>query len=114
MSLGKALRAVRIHKGLSRRRASEMSATKPTWFSHVESGKRFPAWDTLDRICIALGEPMWKVILLASQDPQRPSEDFRKIVQVFPEMQTYFDNLSIPEPTLPPTKWVQPTLPGVE
>lgn len=89
MQLGKAIKSIRIAKNISQREVTTEGDFHPSYISQVENDRRFPGWDTLTRICQVLQEPMWKVLLLASVDRFKGSEDFSKICTVFPEMEQW-------------------------
>lgn len=101
MPLGLALRAIRIAKLISQRKASELSETKPSWYSQVETGKRSPSWGTLERICAALGEPMWKVLWLSTVDPKNLTEEQERFTLLYPEVVSFLRVAASGEDRLP-------------
>lgn len=53
--LGKRIKDIRIKRGLSQARLSEMIDKSPTYMSYIESGIKCPSLDTLILIANALG-----------------------------------------------------------
>ncbi len=53
--LGRAIRELRLEKGLSQEELGHRAEIHPTWVSHVESGRNNPAWGTVRRIAAGLG-----------------------------------------------------------
>jgi transcriptional regulator with XRE-family HTH domain len=52
--LGKAIRQVRLERGLSQEEVGRRAEIHPTWISHIESGRNNPAWGSVRRIAAAL------------------------------------------------------------
>jgi transcriptional regulator with XRE-family HTH domain len=52
--LGAAIREQRKRLGLSQEELADRADTHPTWISHLESGRKNPAWGTVERIARAL------------------------------------------------------------
>jgi transcriptional regulator with XRE-family HTH domain len=52
--LGKAIKQVRLERGLSQEEVGRRAEIHPTWISHIESGRNNPAWGSVRRIAAAL------------------------------------------------------------
>jgi transcriptional regulator with XRE-family HTH domain len=54
-ALGRAIRELRSERGLSQEAVALDANMQPSWLSHIEAGRRNPAWSTVQRIAAALG-----------------------------------------------------------
>jgi XRE family transcriptional regulator, regulator of sulfur utilization len=55
LSLGLAVRAIRDERGISQVELARASGLQQTWISHIENGRRNPAWSNLGRLADGLG-----------------------------------------------------------
>jgi transcriptional regulator with XRE-family HTH domain len=67
VALGNALRQARETRGLSQEEVGLAAEVHPTWISHLEGGEKNPSWDTVARICRALGMPISELAALAER-----------------------------------------------
>ena len=56
------LREIRLKKGISQERLAELAGLHRTYVSSVERGGRNISLENIDRLAIALGEPMAKLM----------------------------------------------------
>ena len=66
-ALGRAIRELRIERGISQEALAHGADTHPTWISHLESGRNNPSWGTVRRICAALGVSLSELVALAER-----------------------------------------------
>ena len=59
---GMRLREIRLKKGISQERLAELAGLHRTYVSSVERGGRNISLENIDRLAIALGEPMAKLM----------------------------------------------------
>lgn len=64
-TLGRAIRELRTERGLSQEAVALDAGMEPSWLSHIESGRRNPAWSTVQRIAVALGVRVSDIALRA-------------------------------------------------
>lgn len=62
MRFGMRLRELRQKKGISQERLAELAGLHRTYVSSVERGGRNISLENIDRLAIALGEPMAKLM----------------------------------------------------
>ena len=67
LGLGRAIRQLREERELSQEAVAEAAGIHPTWVSHIESGRKNPAWGTVRRISAALGVSMAELATLAEE-----------------------------------------------
>ena len=53
-ALGRAIRELRTEQGKSQEAIALDAQMQPSWLSHIEAGRRNPAWSTVQRIAVAL------------------------------------------------------------
>jgi transcriptional regulator with XRE-family HTH domain len=66
VALGKAIKQIRLERGLSQEQAAYNADLHPTWLSHVESGRN-PAWGTVRRIAAGLGVQLSELARVAEE-----------------------------------------------
>ncbi|UJA21641.1 helix-turn-helix transcriptional regulator [Thermoleophilia bacterium SCSIO 60948] len=66
-SLGRAVRALRLERGLTQRELARAADLNVTWLSHIEAGRPNPAWGTVARIAAALDVPVSELALRAER-----------------------------------------------
>lgn len=66
-ALGRAVRELRLERGLTQRELAEAADLNVTWLSHIEAGRPNPAWGTVARIASALGVPVSELALRAER-----------------------------------------------
>jgi transcriptional regulator with XRE-family HTH domain len=66
ISLGQAIRQMRLACGLSQEEVAHRADLHPTWLSHIEAGRN-PAWGTIRRIAAALGVEVSDLARLAEE-----------------------------------------------
>jgi transcriptional regulator with XRE-family HTH domain len=54
-ALGRAVRAIRLERGLSQVQLAEATGFMQAWISHVERGARNPSWENVVRLSEGLG-----------------------------------------------------------
>ena len=54
-ALGRAIRQLRLERGMTQEALAHAADIHPTWISHLESGRENPAWGTVARLAKALG-----------------------------------------------------------
>lgn len=64
-ALGRAVRELRVDRGLSQDALAQASELHPTYLSGIERGARNPTWRTLARLCAALQVDMSELARLA-------------------------------------------------
>jgi transcriptional regulator with XRE-family HTH domain len=65
VALGQAIREIRRECGLSQEAVALAADMEPSWLSHIERGRRNPAWSTVQRLAVALGVRVSDVALRA-------------------------------------------------
>jgi XRE family transcriptional regulator, regulator of sulfur utilization len=53
--LGRAVKAVRISRGLTQEQVSAASGLHPTYISDIERGARNPSWEAITRLADGIG-----------------------------------------------------------
>lgn len=56
--LGRAVKEVRVRRGLTQEQVSAASGLHPTYISDIERGARNPSWEALTRLADGIGVPM--------------------------------------------------------
>lgn len=56
--LGRAVKQIRIRRGLTQEQVSAASGLHPTYISDIERGARNPSWEALTRLAEGIGVPM--------------------------------------------------------
>ena len=67
MNYGRAIRTIRVARGLSQDELAESSGVSAGYVSLIESGKREPSTSVLERLSESLHAPMPIVALLAAE-----------------------------------------------
>lgn len=65
---GMRLREIRQKKGISQERLAELAGLHRTYVSSVERGERNISLENIDRLAIALGEPMAQLMPLPTKE----------------------------------------------
>ncbi len=65
--LGKAIKELRLERGLSQEALGHRAEIHPTWISHIESGRNNPAWGSVRRIAAALEVPLAELAAKAEE-----------------------------------------------
>jgi transcriptional regulator with XRE-family HTH domain len=76
VALGRAIRLRREELSLEQQAVAFDAGVRPSWISHIESGRQNPAWGTADRIARALGWSLWQLAKLADEletEDRRPT-----------------------------------------
>ncbi len=60
-ALGRAVRELRLERGLTQRELARAADINVTWLSHIEAGRPNPAWGTVARIAAALDAPISEI-----------------------------------------------------
>ena len=53
--LGRAVKKVRVERGLTQEQVSAASGLHPTYISDIERGARNPSWETISRLASGIG-----------------------------------------------------------
>ncbi len=53
--LGRAVRQIRVSRGLTQEQVSAASGLHPTYISDIERGARNPSWDVIARLASGIG-----------------------------------------------------------
>jgi len=56
--LGRAVKVVRISRGLTQEQVSAASGLHPTYISDIERGARNPSWEAITRLADGIGVPV--------------------------------------------------------
>jgi len=56
--LGRAVKVVRISRGLTQEQVSAASGLHPTYISDIERGARNPSWEAITRLAGGIGVPV--------------------------------------------------------
>ena len=67
MQYGKAIRALRLLRGLSQKSLATLSARDASYISLVEAGRRQPSTQTLEAIADSLDVPLHLLMMLAAE-----------------------------------------------
>jgi len=67
MKYGKAIRVVRTARGVTQKGLAERASLDQSHISMIERGVREPSVATLEAVSVALGVPLYLLILLASE-----------------------------------------------
>jgi transcriptional regulator with XRE-family HTH domain len=73
MNIGKAIRTLRLKRGLSQRRLAERCFVSTYSISRLETGKAHPPKNTVERLCRALGVPVAYLYLLGIEESDFPA-----------------------------------------
>lgn len=65
MKLGKALRLVRTMKHIKQQDLAAAAGLNVSYISSLEADQKNPTWDTMQRVCSALGVPITLVAMLS-------------------------------------------------
>ena len=68
LSLGRAMKSIRVASGLSQRRLAEKLAVDPTYISHLESDRRDPSVRLLRRFAALTEVPVGSLLVIALWD----------------------------------------------
>jgi transcriptional regulator with XRE-family HTH domain len=79
MDYGKAVKTVRVSRGMSQKDLAQRASVDASYISLVEKGSRTPSASNLEKLAAALDVPMYLLVLLASaeSDLRGLSEDER-------------------------------------
>jgi transcriptional regulator with XRE-family HTH domain len=66
-ALGRAVRELRVTRGMTQRELAHAADTNETWISHIEAGRTNPAWGTVARLAAALGVRVSELAARAEQ-----------------------------------------------
>ncbi len=77
-SLGRALRAVRLAKGLSQEQVADGAGISRPYITNIENDHRDPSWSMVTNICASLGVPVSTITILAE------SNDNEKVRSMLP------------------------------
>lgn len=66
-ALGRAVRELRVERGLTQVELAQAADLNVTWLSHIEAGRPNPAWGTVARIAAALDVPVSELALRAER-----------------------------------------------
>jgi transcriptional regulator with XRE-family HTH domain len=61
------VRELRQRRGLSQEALAQASELHPTYLSGIERGQRNPTWNTLGRLCAALGVTLAELAALSER-----------------------------------------------
>jgi transcriptional regulator with XRE-family HTH domain len=53
--LGRAVKTVRVERGLTQEQVSAVSGLHPTYISDIERGARNPSWEAMSRLATGIG-----------------------------------------------------------
>jgi transcriptional regulator with XRE-family HTH domain len=59
--LGRAVKAVRVARGLTQEQVSAVSGLHPTYISDIERGARNPSWEAITRLATGIGVPVEEI-----------------------------------------------------
>lgn len=59
--LGRAVKQVRIRRGLTQEQVSAASGLHPTYISDIERGARNPSWEAITRLADGLAVPLEEI-----------------------------------------------------
>jgi transcriptional regulator with XRE-family HTH domain len=74
MNIGRAIRTLRLKKGLSQGQLAERCYTSTYSISRLEIGKAYPPKNTVERLCRALGVPVAYLLLLSIEEGDFPAD----------------------------------------
>lgn len=106
MTLGQAIRTLRMRKGLQQQELAVACKITPAYLSQIENDKRKPNWATIERISGVLETPITILMFLAMSDilmflemseldiPEHKREGFRVL---YPAMKAFVTEFFITE-----------------
>lgn len=59
--LGRAVKRVRVDRGLTQEQVSAASGLHPTYISDIERGARNPSWEAITRLADGIGVPVAEI-----------------------------------------------------
>jgi transcriptional regulator with XRE-family HTH domain len=59
--LGRAVKVVRVSRGLTQEQVSANSGLHPTYISDIERGARNPSWEAITRLAEGIGVPVSEI-----------------------------------------------------
>ncbi len=68
MNYGKGMMVARTKAGMSKRQLAKMVGVDASFITHIETGRRKPSLDTMEKVAEVLGVPM-PVLMLLSAEP---------------------------------------------
>jgi transcriptional regulator with XRE-family HTH domain len=70
--LGRAVKQIRVQRGLTQEQVSAASGLHPTYISDIERGARNPSWEAITRLAGGIGVPTADIAQHydAQEDPQ--------------------------------------------
>lgn len=80
MDLGKAIKTIRVSKGLTQRQLAKAIGCSETNMLFMETGRTFPRKSKIDAICKVLGIPM-SYLLMFSITPDDIPEDKKSLLE---------------------------------
>jgi transcriptional regulator with XRE-family HTH domain len=61
LRLGRAVKRVRVQRGLTQEQVSAVSGLHPTYISDIERGARNPSWEAITRLAEGIGVPVEEI-----------------------------------------------------
>ena len=74
--LGRAVKVVRVSRGLTQEQVAAASGLHPTYISDIERGARNPSWEAMSRLAAGIGVSVTEVAR-HFDDPDPPDEGVR-------------------------------------
>jgi transcriptional regulator with XRE-family HTH domain len=71
--LGRAIKQIRVARGLTQEQVSAASGLHPTYISDIERGARNPSWEAITRLADGIGVPTADIA--STYDTQDPAQD---------------------------------------
>jgi transcriptional regulator with XRE-family HTH domain len=72
-ALGRAVRAIRLERGITQEQLANNTGLQQTWISHIERGRRNPSWSNVVRLAEGLGVEVWELAKRAEALAEEPS-----------------------------------------
>jgi transcriptional regulator with XRE-family HTH domain len=69
--LGRAVKAVRISRGLTQEQVSAASGLHPTYISDIERGARNPSWEAITRLAEGIGVTVEEIGRTYDDEPEQ-------------------------------------------
>lgn len=70
--LGRAVKQIRIARGLTQEQVSAASGLHPTYISDIERGARNPSWDVMARLAGGIGVTVAEIGQQFDEEPAEP------------------------------------------
>ena len=101
--IGPAISRYRVRKGLAQKQLAKLCGITPTYMSQIESGKKVPSFNLVEKLCRELGikqQDIYRTVFLDSFVNEDPESDKAEFISLLREMLDRLTMTSKKEPVL--------------